>query len=71
MKGTANHQMTGGPLKAHRALIEVTVNLNVIETTTLAADFMVIGVDRGKRYGFFSTSPLTFNLFHDSKSCRF
>ena len=43
MKGTANHQMTGGPLKAHRALIEVTVNLNVIETTALAADFMVIG----------------------------
>ena len=35
MKGTANHQMTGGPLKAHRALIEVTVNLNVIETTKI------------------------------------
>ena len=67
MKGAVSHQMTRGPSKTSGALIKATVHLDVTKATTLVASFMVTGMSRREGYSSISTSPVAFNLFHDSK----
>ena len=67
MEGAASHQMTRGPSKTSRTLIKVTVYLDVTKAMTLVASFVVMGMGRREGYGSISTSPVAFNLFHDSK----
>ena len=52
-----NCQMIGGPPKAHRALIEVTVDSDMTKAVALVADFMIMEMGRGKGYSSFPTSP--------------
>ena len=59
--------MPWGPSKTSGALIKATVYLDVTKAMTLVASFMVMGMGRGEGYCFISTSPVAFNLFHDSE----
>ena len=47
--------------------INATIHLNVTKATILIASFMVTGMGRREGYSSISTSPVTFNSFHDSK----
>ena len=67
MEGAVSHQMTRSPSKTSGTLIKVAVHLDVTKATTLIASFMVTGMDGREGYSSISTSPVAFNLFHDSE----
>ena len=66
-EGAASHQMTRSPPKTSGALVKVTIHSDVTKAMTLVASFVVMGMGRREGYSSISTSPVTFNLFHDSK----